>query len=424
MKKLSRLWCAVGTMGLFWGCMNVGSVDAGMDQLDSKGDAQTLSCADRAIRALGVDLDMKTSPELIADILQNDMLLDDLPQATALLATALTQPVDLKPMLTQIRDAINQKQPAVSEFLCAALDAGIFPRVEEDTVNTIIKRVVHHTYILNQLTLQMAASYPFEIALSSHILAKRAEFGIRTDLVGSLEDLKVLYGGAMFGPTKQVSMDLVNALFMKVRAYGVIPPEALASLKNALKLNILEASVTENLAGYHDNAMAGAVLAAIAPKSITLAAGSRNLLWDLSQPWDSLYETWNLAFITGNATYLQIYYPKLLIPAVIAADNLSYISNRAMSLWVSLNFRQFAAFMGKEDMQVPNKEALTELWGAINLKYAEQLAAAETGYPIAAFAPMLNLTLGQIMEYMKQSFNAVPLTPEEKARLDALYATP
>ena len=171
--------------------------------------------------------------------------------------------------------------------------------------------------------------------------------------------------------------------------------------------------------------MAGAVLAAIPPKTITLTAdAARNTQWDLSQNWDSLYESWNLAFITGNATYLQVYYPKLLIPAVIAADRLSYISNRAMSLWVSLNFRLFAAFTGKPDLQVPNKEALTELWGAINLKYAEALATAETGYPIAAFAPMLNTTLAQIMGYMKGSFSAVPLTPEEQARLNALYATP
>ena len=37
---------------------------------------------------------------------------------------------------------------------------------------------------------------------------------------------------------------------------------------------------------------------------------------------------------------------------------------------------------------------------------------------------MLNTTLAQIMGYMKQSFSAVPLTPEELARLNALYATP
>ena len=219
-------------------------------------------------------------------------------------------------------------------------------------------------------------------------------------------------------------MDLVNGLFAKVRAYGVISPTEEATLKGALKLNILEAAVTENLAGYNDNAMAGVVLAAIAPKTITLATDTRNTQWDLSQNWDSLYETWNLAFITGNTSYLPILYPKLLAPSIIGADHLSYISNRAMSLWVSLAFRLFAALTGKPDLQVPNEVELTELWGAINLMYAEALAIAETGYPIAAFAPMLNTTLAQIMGYMKQSFSAVPLTPEEKARLDALYATP
>jgi hypothetical protein len=429
MRTKGQTWVVVGFLMLGTGCMNVSSTDAGIAADDAglieiDGQKCMMTCVDKALVAFGVAFDMKTSPALITDILKNDMLLADLPSAKTLLNTALTKPVDLKPMLLAIRKAILEKQPAVNEFLCAAVDAKLIPRVTDSATKAIINRVIHHTYILNELTVKMAASYPFQIEVMNHVMAKRAGFGIRTDLVGALEDLKKIYGGQMFGPTKIVSMDLANQLFAKVRAYGVISPTEEATLKGALKLNILEAAVTENLAGYNDNGMAGAVLAAIAPKTITLAADTRNLQWDLSQNWDSLYETWNLAFITGNATYLQVYFPKLLIPSVIAADRLSYISNRAMSLWVSLNFRLFAALTGKPDMQVPNKEALTELWGAVNLKYAEALATAETGYPIAAFAPMLNTTLAQIMEYMKQSFSAVPLTAEEKARLDALYATP
>ncbi len=428
MKKQSQAWLVVGFMLFGMGCMNMSTTGTASDSdavgLGESEAAVGCNCVDKAAKNLGISLEMKTKPTLIAEVLRDDMLLSDLPSAAELLSKSLKEPVSLKPMLIQIRRAISAKQPAVSEFLCAAIDAKLIPKVKDAASAGIVDRVIHHTYILNEITLKMASSYQFQIEVQNHLLAKRAKFGIRTDLVGALEDLKELYGGQMFGPTKVVSMDLTNALLAKTRASGVMPPETVTTFKGALKLNILEAAVTENLVGYNDNAMAGAVLAAIPPKNITLAEGSTNSQWDLSQNWDSLYETWNLAFITGNVTYLHIYYPKLLIPAVIDADPMSYISNRAMSLWISLNFRQFAAAAGKADHPVPNKEELSTIWGGINRKYAEKLAVAETGYPIDAFAPMLNTTLAQIMEYMKQSFSAVPLSPEDQARMAALYATP
>ena len=362
-------------------------------------DTETLSripCVAKTMKRLGINISMKTSPELINEILTDDMLLNDLPAVTALLGKSLTEPVYLWPMLLEISSALITKQPAVSEFLCEALDADLIPRIKKnDPDNKVIKRVIHHTYILNKLTLEMANSYEFHFALQNHLFAKRAEYGIRPDLVGALEDLKVLYGGEMFGPTKVVGVDLTNGLMIQLRAAGVVPPEAAVKLAGSVKLNILEAGVTENMAGYNDNAMAAAVLAAIPPKSITIQEGTRNTQWDWSQQWNSLYESWNFAFITQHATYPAIYYPKLLIPAVIGADNKTYLANRAMSLWLSLFFRQFAALNGKPDVRIPNSEELTALWSSINYDYAEQLAIDETGYPIEAFAPALNITLAR-----------------------------
>jgi hypothetical protein len=380
---------------------------------------------EKAIRRLGINMNMKTDPQLIEEILRDDMKIDDLPSANALFSESLRRPVSLKPMLKQIRKAIEKKHPAVVEFLCEALEADLIPKIKKRSEESkIITRVLHHTYLLNELTLKMASSTQFHMEMQQHLLAKRTEFGIRADLVGALEDLKEIYGGPMFGPTKVVSMDLVNGLLIQVRAAGGIPPQAVEKLAGSVKLNILEAGVTENMAGYNGNAMTAAVLAAIPPSYVTLDEQTRNTQWGYSDQWNSLYETWNLAFITGNATYLQIYYPKLLIPAVIDADSETYIANRAMSLWASLSFRQFAALSGKPDMRVPNKEELTEIWSDINYKYATALAEAETGHPIEAFAPALNITLEQIMEIMKQSIFSVPLTDEERARLEALYETP
>lgn len=388
-------------------------------------DGKNKRAVDKVIHRLGIKMNMKTDPQLIEEILRDDMMLADLPSAAALFTESLDRPVSLRPMLEQIREAIKKKHPAVAEFLREALERDLIPKIRKhDEEYEIIKKVIHHTYILNEITLKMAASYQFQLEMQRHLLAKRAELGIRSDLVGALEDLKEIYGGPMFGPTKVVSMDLLNGLLIQVRAAGAIPPQAVEKFAGSVKLNILEAGVTENNAGYEGNAMTAAVLAAIPPSHITLEDETRNTQWGYSDKWNSLYETWNLAFITGNATYLPIYYPKLLIPAVIDADSETYIANRAMSLWASLAFRQFAALSGKPDMKVPNKEELTAIWSDINYKYAKELAEAETGYPIEAFAPALDITLEQIMEIMKQSIFSVPLTDEEKARLEELYETP
>jgi hypothetical protein len=62
------------------------------------------------------------------------------------------------------------------------------------------------------------------------------------------------------------------------------------------------------------------------------------------------------------------------------------------------------------------------LLGQINLRYGEAIAREELGRELEQLRPALNITLGQIMGLMKQAFSAVPLSPEEQARLAAVYA--
>ena len=90
------------------------------------------ACVDRAIKTLGIDMNMKTDPRLIAEILRDDMYLEDLPSAKALFTATLAKPVSLRPMLEQIRRAIAKDQPAVSEFLCAAIKANLITAVAEE----------------------------------------------------------------------------------------------------------------------------------------------------------------------------------------------------------------------------------------------------------------------------------------------------
>ena len=226
----------------------------------------------------------------------------------------------------------------------------------------------------------------------------------------------------MFEPTKIVGMDMVYRSRAIVRKNGVITDAEIKSQQDGLKLNILEAAVTDTKAGYADNAIVGAVLSAISPDTVSLSPdGNKVMLFHLSRKWASLYETWNLAFCTGNLAYLQMLYPKLLIPAVIDADNNEYLINRSAALWLSTIFHQFAALNKKADAPVPNKKELARVWGKVNLKYAQELAKEETGKDLSDFSEILNISLSEIIDTMKHTITSVPLTKEESDRLSKIY---
>ena len=180
--------------------------------------------------------------------------------------------------------------------------------------------------------------------------------------------------------------------------------------------------MTENATGFGDNALAGAALAAIPPRTITLDPETTALVFDVSPRWTSLFESWHLAFVTGNVTLLQIGYPLLFIPSVIGADSQDFLFHRHSALWLTTLFYQFAMLTGKPDAPIPNKQALARLLGQINLPYGEAIAREELGCDLEQLRPTLNITLGQIMGLMKQALSASPLSPEEQARLAALYA--
>jgi len=107
---------------------------------------------------------------------------------------------------------------------------------------------------------------------------------------------------------------------------------------------------------------------------------------------------------------------------VIGADSQDFLFHRHSALWLTTLFYQFAMLTGKPDAPIPNKQALARLLGQINLPYGEAIAREELGCDLEQLRPTLNITLGQIMGLMKQALSASPLSPEEQARLAALYA--
>jgi len=420
---IAGIWmtqAAYGDIGTSTGGQSVAQRDESGPGVSAKQDPH--ACVDTVLERLGIDLGMKTDPALLASILRDDMFLDDFPPARALFAESLAAPVPLRPMLVRTRAAIVSRQPAIRDFLCAALERDLIPMVSDEKSNVIIRRSVHHAFLLDALTEEIVDNLSFMTAIQKHLLTKRAAFGIRGDLVGALEDFKGIYGGRMFEPTKAVSAELRYTAGAMIRQRGSITAEEIKNAQAALKLNILEAAVTENAAGLSDNALVGAALSSIPPRTITLDPDTTAFEFDVSLRWTSLFESWNLAFVTGNVTHLQIVYPLLFIPSVIGADNQDYLFHRSSALWLTSFFHQFAMLTRKPDAPIPNKQALARLLGQINLPYGEAIAREELGRDLEQLRPALNMSLGQIMEFMKQALYAVPLSPEEQGRLAAVYA--
>jgi hypothetical protein len=303
-----------------------------------------------------------------------------------------------------------------------ALERELIPVVSDEKSRAIIMRSVHHAFLLDALTQEIVDNRSFMTAIQAHLLKKREAFGIRGDVVGALEDFKRIYGGRMFEPTKLVSAELRYTAGAMIRRRGSITEEEIKNGQAVLRLSILEAAVTENAAGFGDNALVGAALAAIPPKTITLDPKTTAFEFDVSRRWASLFESWNLAFVTGNVTHLQIVYPLIFAPSVIGAGSQDFPFHRSSALWLTTLFHQFAMLNHRPDAPIPNKQALARLLGQINLAYGEAIARAERGCDLEQLRPTLDITLGQLMGLMKQAFSAVPLSPEEQARLAAVYA--
>jgi len=144
-------------------------------------------------------------------------------------------------------------------------------------------------------------------------------------------------------------------------------------------VNILEATMTDFVHGYFANARVGKNLAFQLAQGVKVEGPNKVMRYGLSDNWARHYQTWNLAFITSNLDYLNILYPKLLIPRVMLADGPAYIYERVIALWLSLNFYLMADLSKKEHVKFPGKTELGTLWGNVNERYVAFIRAEEEG---------------------------------------------
>jgi len=63
---------------------------------------------------------------------------------------------------------------------------------------------------------------------------------------------------------------------------------------------------------------------------------------------------------------------------VLLADGGDYIYERAIALWLSINFYLIANLKSEEHVVLPNKKAIGALWAKVNRRYVDYIAAQDT----------------------------------------------
>ena len=350
----------------------------GSDTVSSKPESKNTDSVDILMKKLGVSMDQKTDPNLLKDILHNDMKLDDCPAAMKLLGARLIREESMKPMLETIRTSILTKQPELHEFISTALKENLLPEPTE-AGQKLILRSLNHMVILDALTKGMADDPQVMEDIRNHLLNKRKEIGIRDGFLTSAYDIfkaEAKVEGkpqdGLFGAVKTKSVDVAIDLFLELRKHGQVSKLDSLKASTLLEVNIAEAILADVVCGYRNNAIAGMDLDLHPASKVWLSDKTHAVNYGLSQSWDSLYESWNMAFIT-QCTNPQLLFPKLLIPEVINAKPEEYIFNRALALWLTLNFDHFRAVEKKEAVLLPGGKEITKRWGEINRSYGKTL---------------------------------------------------
>ena len=109
-----------------------------------------------------------------------------------------------------------------------------------------------------------------------------------------------------------------------------------------------------------------------------------------------MYETWNLAFVTGVEENLHLIYPKLFMPAVLDAKEDEYLFNRVLSLWATAQFVILAKYHGKSQPSFTGHEKLAAPWGELNAEYATRYVKKHNHADLHSFWSMFRVVLKKI----------------------------
>ncbi|MBF0312956.1 MAG: hypothetical protein HQK52_06045 [Oligoflexia bacterium] len=365
--------------------------------------AQATACVEKAMEKLEINLDMKTDISLLNEIFDHDMQLADFAAAKKLLGDKLTKATSMRPMLEVIKQAIIQKQPAIAQFLCLALKKDLL-KIPDDNAKNMIARTLHLTFLLEEITKEMANNLDFSRDIYNYYLqVSKDKFNVCDSGLTYVKDLYRIYGD-WFMPAKSLAMDWAFTGIMEKRAKGFVTDKETEIGKTKLILNIAEAIAADYFANFKNNLLAGVALA-INPYTKAEIEGEKKAYEQHFSPgWTSLYETWNMAFITGNINNLHLVYPKLLIPSVINADSKDYIFNRSLSLWLTLKFTLFAKANDANELKLPNSKELAEVWGEVNAQHAKDFVKRTNGTELNGISDLFLIPIKGVGNKIRHMF--------------------
>lgn len=349
-------------------------------------------CIAAAFDVMKIPRNLQSSPQLFSHILSEDMGLHEL-DGLPFLSNQTKDSYDLTPFIQQIAIGLSQHQQIV-EFSCRALEEGLLRAVPSD----MIVRMIHHIALLESLVREMIKDSHRMILLREQILKNRKELGVRNG-ASSVADLYKITGN-LFEVVKLKTMDLVFEDYVRIRKSGELSPRDLLNRQRSLTVNILEAVYTENRNDFKDNALAGIALAINPLDDLYLDGLDNAIVYKVNQDWVNLYQSWNLAFVTGNINNLHLVYPKLLIPTVLSATPNEYIFSRALALWPTVNFLVHVKSKGRQELSFPEQRRLGQLWGEINRTYAEQYVRRYNGKDLTSYTDILGVGLRQLKSYI------------------------
>jgi hypothetical protein len=370
----------------------------------------------RCFKVLGISLSMKTDPDIIREVLE-EMRLDGFDTrfkpVQDFFQAARKQPQPLRPLLEMVSDSIIRKHHGVIEFVEIALKNGWLSRSPH------IIYSLHVLYIHEALTSAMCNNHSVFISVHNHYKAQEKALGLdmmnplRTFLLArrissdsfkiakafSLDPLMV-YSRILKGLSKsRIRKDELRRMYRRNQInyieYRLLVSNRRQPIGHILKLvriNIYEAGITEYQNGFKSNSLCAHELSEFlkinAPQTLfekervypekevggfsrkVYHKGNKFPTIEVDQDWASLYTTWNMAFILGNLTDLDLIFPKLLLPTLLDSKPENFLGVRFISLWLAINHVIFRKSRGKEIKGPRNKKQMAKEWGKINERYA------------------------------------------------------
>jgi hypothetical protein len=368
---------------------------APLDSSDTAMRVDANNIVNDAFLALGLAGVRETDPKVITSILVEmkleELLTWDEPARTFLIAMIKSRPLSTDGYLASLCQTLVQKNPMIVDFLEVSLLHGWLKHQPS------LSWSVHVGVVLETLTSAMLKSNLFTDDIYAHVITKRNANGMKS----STQDILPAFWsawrvtGSFFLAAKVVSIDNALYYFMFQRTNRMFPSGHLQRLRHerkisffqyktqlpvssehmdhyhdAVRLNIMEACVTEYREGFEDNALCAHVLMMELERHPMLV-DENGRQEPLSQEWISLYGSWNAAFLLGNVDDFALIVPKLFIPALLHAETHDYVKVRTFSLWLTLNALLFRQLEGRAiAVRGSASRHAAKAWGDVNRRHA------------------------------------------------------